>query len=207
MNRCRECLAEVSPGAAHCPQCGRELGPPVTLPPSDALQPGKTGNWRIASIVFAVVGVVALLVIIGTVIGLRRDETLVPPEQGNVVTASPSPPQGAPVAVTAEELGKAYEENGLAARDRFEGGPIRVTGAVLRIGSNQGEPTISLQSSLATLAAFADPAPLKALKSGQQVTIRCEALTETAAVLSLSGCVLDAQPEAPPPVGRRDGPQ
>lgn len=207
MNRCRDCLAELSPGAAHCPQCGRELGPPVTLPPAPAPQTGTAQSFRIAIIVFVVAGAFAALILIGLLVDPARKDASMPIDQGNVATPSPAR-TGELVATTAEDLAKAYEENGLAARDRFEGGPIRVTGTLLRVGSNEGEPTISLQSSLPIQAAFADATPLKALKSGQQVTITCEALNEAAAVLYLKSCVVTVVRErANTPDDRRTGPQ
>lgn len=202
MNRCRECFAELSPGAAHCPQCGRELGPPVTLPPP----PDHAGNRRVAIIVAGIVGALLLVAVIGIWASAAENTDLAPLDQSNVAAEAASP-NAELVVTTAEALGTAFEENGLAAKDRFEGRPIRVTGVVLRIGSNMGEPTISLQSSVATLAAFGDPGPLKPLKSGQEVTITCQVLTEEAGVLGLRGCVLNAHGDPAPPVGRRDGPQ
>lgn len=204
MNRCRECLAELPAGAHHCPKCGRELGEPVTLPPSPP-RSGLAGNWRGMTIALAVAGVVVVLFIVALVAGFLR-EAEAPAEDANLTAAAPGPARDL-VATTVGELDKAYDENELTARDRFEGRPIRITGTVLRIGSNQGEPTLLLQSSRTIAAAFADPTPLKALKSGWEVTMTCDGLGQADAALLLRNCTLNAQHEPPAAVDRRTGPQ
>lgn len=210
MKRCRECFAELSPDAVHCPQCGRELGPPVTLPEAGSAWSGPAANWRIATIVLAAIGGIMLLFLIGTLLNPWGDADFAPADGSSVAGLAPPPVTNlAMVEATAEEIGKAYDENELTARDRFEGRPIRLTGTVTRIGSNEGEPTLLLQSSRAIQAAFADPEPLKTLKTGQEVKITCEAMAGMGPGpgLGLRGCVVTAQGDRAAPVERRDGPQ
>lgn len=105
--------------------------------------------------------------------------------------------QAAPVeelAVTSQELAKAYEDNEAAAQQKYGGKPLAVTGTVTGVKLdlmdkpvvqlNGVNPFLPVQGSLADKAAAAN------LNKDQEVTLHCEGVTEVMSMPQLKACRL-----------------
>jgi hypothetical protein len=81
--------------------------------------------------------------------------------------------QNAAVGLTSERLSADYEENELAADQKYRGKALRVTGKIESVGKVLDEPIVVLVGGLGVHAAFKEEAPLLSLKKGQPITVRC----------------------------------
>ncbi len=134
---------------------------------------------------------IALLVLLGlAVLGALLD----PAPQGETTgTATSGARAVAPVRVTAQELFAAFEENQVAAGQKYNDKPLLVSGTVQAIDEQLGSPALQLTTGnefMPLNAIFPVTAgnQLAAMRRGQQVTIRCGRLRETVGFLALEDC-------------------
>jgi hypothetical protein len=106
--------------------------------------------------------------------------------------------QGAPTAgvgVSAKWLFTDYQENEIAADARYRGKPLRVVGKITRIGKDVLDtPFVELATANqfeGVHASFPSEDPLRALKKGQQVALRCTGKGLTMGSPMLSDCTLE----------------
>lgn len=108
--------------------------------------------------------------------------------------AAEAKPEEPPVAVTARDLAKAYEENEIAADQRFKGKPIAVSGTVSGIDSDMmDKPVIRLagQNDFMSVNASGLAGDVAAgLKKGQKVTLVCTGAGEVIGMPQLEECSL-----------------
>ncbi len=98
-----------------------------------------------------------------------------------------------PIEVTTDDLAKAYDENEMAAQQRFGGRWLRVTGTVRSIALDiSDEPIVNFESStlLPIQATFVDEAMASTgtLKKGQIATLFCSEVSEVLGTPMLGGC-------------------
>lgn len=132
------------------------------------------------------VGGIVLLTALGVIFVPRPqpDEATLP--KGEAPAAAQA------VAVSAEGLGRAFDDNELKAKKDYPG-PLLVTGTVSRIESVLGKPSVRFESSRLMSASFeaSQEAGLEKLKAGQRISVRCTSLKESISILYLDGCVLN----------------
>jgi hypothetical protein len=106
-------------------------------------------------------------------------------------------PTGPPVPVSAEDLGKAYEENVVAADGTYKGKLLEVTGKVLRVTKNNkpGKITVELGTderlwALCDFVAKDGQTQLGAVKTGDKVVIRGACRGNGEGVPTIENCSL-----------------
>lgn len=145
-------------------------------------KPKKSRKW-----IWIAVGIVLLLIIIGS-LGGEEDATNAPADGEKSTTP--------PVAVTSNELGKAFEENEVAAKAKYDGKRLAVTGKIQSIELDiTDDPVVNLNGanefSHVMLNFSKDQSEqTAALKKGQTVTITCDDITEALGSPILRNCTL-----------------
>lgn len=144
--------------------------------------PKKSRKW-----LWIVGGIILLLIIIGSM-GSEDGKPTATAEQ----PASAAPP----VQVTSNELGKAFEENEVAAKAKYEGKRLAVTGTIQSIELDfADDPVVNLRGANEfsnVLASFdkSQIAQTGALKKGQKVTVTCNEISEALGSPILKDCTL-----------------
>jgi len=184
---CSVCGGQVAKTAKSCPHCGQEW--PAGIPTSKALSGAGT------SLMKAGCGVIVLFAVLVVVVSIfmsgGREEA--PPLE--TATAPAQEP------IRAEVLMRAYEDNELAADQRYKGRTLDVVGTVESIGREiVGRPYVVLSAGEAAMfvgvqcvASLRDAAKEEAkmarLRQGQRVVVRGKADGKLLNVL-LSDCVI-----------------
>lgn len=105
-------------------------------------------------------------------------------------------PAAPPLAITARELHAAYDANEVAAKARFDGQRLAVTGTIAGISLDLlDNPVVQLETAnqfQSVQAKFAkeDAAATGALAKGQEITVICAKVTEVIGAPILDECAL-----------------
>jgi hypothetical protein len=161
----------------------------LALTETEKVAAGRMGCGKMA--LYGLAGLFAL----GVIGQFARD-----PVPSGEPAASPPPglaPTGPPeLAVTARELRAAYAANEIAAKQRFAGKRLRVTGTIEALDLDFSDnPVIRLTTDdmfQSVQAQFdkADAAAIAALNKGARATVICSRVTEALGAPLLSDCTL-----------------
>lgn len=148
-------------------------------------------------VLFWIVGVFFGLIILGAIFGGDDNKSATNAQTASSISQQ-SAPKANPIAVTANELVKAYKDNEIAANDKFKGKDLLVSAKIDSIDASLGDkPVLILASGLdfgmsnpqADLAE-SDQAKAKDLKKGQQIKLLCKGNSEVAGTPMLDECVI-----------------
>lgn len=179
---CPRCAETVKAAAAVCKHCGHEFGTPQNVGP---IPPLKTSPAKKA------LGIGCLGLIVLFIIGLVITPN--PNAPSNDVEA-PAADASPPVAVSARDLGAAYEANEMAAQQKYGGHTLAVTGIVTSVDLDlSDDPVVMLQganefSSVHANFTKAEADATAALNKGQTVTVICSKLSEVMGSPILKDC-------------------
>lgn len=125
-------------------QVWRVVGAPGDAPQPQT-QPKK--NWsRTCGIgCLALLVVLALIMILGREAQEHTPTAHAPPTEAQQ-PAAPPPEAPRPISITATDLQKAYSANPVAAKQKYEGKPVLVTGRIEDISIMMGEPHVSMRT-------------------------------------------------------------
>lgn len=98
------------------------------------------------------------------------------------------------IAVTSLELAAAYEENEIAADQKYKGKRLEVTGTITGIDSDlMDKPVVQLETKNPFMSAGASGLPVEVaatLKKGQKITLICTGNGEVMTMPQLNECVV-----------------
>ncbi len=116
--------------------------------------------------------------------------------------ASATPEQATPLeTISVSRLCTAFSDNELAAKDRYEGKRVIVTGAVESVSESIGIRMVNFGKTLAAMSKTADMEKMKKLRSGTRVRLNCMCNgSATLSCVDLNDCDF-AKDESPPPNG------
>ncbi len=180
---CPECAEAVKSDAKVCKHCGHRFE-------GGAAQPDETNAKAASGAKKMGIGCVILIgffLVIALMFGSGDDDSAV------VADGAPNADTLA-LAVTAQELASAYEANEAAAQQQYGGQPLEVTGTIAGITLDfSDDPVVQLSGTnefLDVQASLAEGSKSKAgnLSKGQQITLRCESVTEVISAPMLSEC-------------------
>lgn len=183
---CSKCGTELAPGAAFCSGCGAPQSADVaqaTEPAEPASPPKKTSGCLIAVLVVLGLGVIGAIVG-GDNVGGRG-------ESSAALRATSTQPA---YAVTATELFNAYQANEAAAQEAYGDRLLDVTGTVAGVDLDLFDnPIVLLETPNQFMSAQAKLArdargSASSFVQGQQVTLRCESLSEVIGTPMLREC-------------------
>ncbi len=115
---------------------------------------------------------------------------------GEVPSEGTADPAAPAIEVTSTELAKAFEENEVAAQQKYGAGPLLVSGKVTGITLDfMDQPVVQMPGSNQFMDVQASlgeegKAVSATLKKGQDIVLRCSELTEVASTPMLGSCVV-----------------
>jgi hypothetical protein len=183
---CVKCGAAVPEGAAFCPSCGSAAGGGGFS--QEPVQPAPKKGSKLLGCFAAVIGIIVLLVIIGS---LAPD-----PSTGNSTAAEGGmvPNGELPLEVTATQLFGAYENNEASAQSYFGDRKLLVSGTVDKVMLDfTDDPIVLLRTPnqfMSVQAALADDAKGEAgnFSRGDKAKLLCENISEVIGTPMLKDC-------------------
>jgi hypothetical protein len=169
---CSSCGAKVSETATFCGSCGTRVSQAA---PNDTRS--KPGHREAPSHTRLKLLLIILLLVSGLYYLLRLN----PPGSGGPSTSASQVDSSPAIEITATALVQAYQDNEVAADQRFKGTTLLVSGAVDSVGKDVwGAPYVSLRTdeealglrSVQAMFSRSDEWRVASLSKGQRVSIR-----------------------------------
>jgi hypothetical protein len=200
---CPACSNQVSDDARACPKCGAPIKKGMGIA-------GKIGLGFLGLCVLAAIGNAGSNSKGNGGSSAPSAAPAAPAAPTPAAPAAPAAPTPAPaarsappaarsappsIAVTAEQLRKAYEANEVSADDLYLGKVLEVSGVVDSIKKDfTGDPYVVLRTTnpfMGVHASFEDNSGLSALGAGRKITLRCIGNNVTLGSPVLKDCVLE----------------
>lgn len=132
LKSCKECSKEVSEDAKKCPHCGKDLR-----------------NWFMRHKVITFIGCFIIIAIIGNVAGGNQKASTsiaTQSQQAQKLQEEQNKTQEEIIAISSEDLAKAFKDNEIKANNQYRDKIAKITGKVKDIGEALGYTYIILSS-------------------------------------------------------------
>ena len=155
-------------------------------------------SWAVVSIV----GVVLIVLFLRTVVAASGRSSPTAPGNTAVVPVPPGTaetPASSPLKISAADLYKAYDLNGVAANDEYSGRKLEVSGVVYgRDGARGTGGHFSLSvdhdglESVDVVLREQQSSAASRLRNGDHVTVECDRVQRALGSVTLSNCILES---------------